>query len=361
MTSSQKSKEYIFIESFVSSCINSVRDDIRNEDSKPKNKNKNSRINFDDIEVFTCKSRSKNDANNKKRENIIADIINKKIPEEYYKYSPMWYNLKTEIFLFIEELCKKKGICIDTIECISKAGRCNHYDFKLIINNSEEFMIEFKYNAFCIKETPQFVSPMKPSKYLTIPFEPWYYDNCLPKIAEYGNLEMPSKEEYCEKIHNNKVECMKIFKEKYDTDNNFNIYCKKIDKEGIKKFIEMTEIDMDMLSNYLLKTQENKHYMCYSENKINYDTVDKNLYKITKLIKKDNTNYIYQTELGMKLEIKLRFKNGCGLQFPAFQIHRKVPHKKELKEICKTNNIDVPSKALKTEIANLLDKHNIIY
>lgn len=198
---------------------------------------------------------------------------------------------------------------------------------------------------------------MKPSKYLTIQFELWYYDNYLPKIAEYGNLEMPSKEEYCKNIHHNSVECMKKYKELYDTDNNFKRYCKQIDKEGIEEFIKITEIDMDMLSNYLLKSQENiKKY----RNHQNYRSKE-SITKITKLIKKDKTNYIYQTELGMKLEIKLRFKNGCGLKFPAFQIKRKVPYVKELKEICKTNNIEVPIKGLKTEIENLLDKHNIIY
>ena len=91
-------------------------------------------IKFDDIHVFKEKNRSKNDCNNKKRENIIACIINKKIPEEYYTSSLCWNNLKNSIFSYIEELCKNKDInCINTIKCIQKAGRGHHYDFKLII------------------------------------------------------------------------------------------------------------------------------------------------------------------------------------------------------------------------------------
>ena len=319
----------------------------------------NDEITYRCINVFRDdKNRSKNDSNNKKRENIIVCIIKNKIPIEYYRY-PRWLNLKKGINSYIQKLCEMKCITnIENIVCNHKAGRGNHYDFKIIIN-SEEFNIEFKFNASCVDDTPQFVSPMKPSQYLNMKFLPWYYDNYLIKIAEYGNLEMPSKEEYCKKNHNNKVECMKPYKEKYDNDSKFRAICKKISKEGIKKFIEMTEINKDVLSHKLLESQKNKHYMCYNKNKFNYDTVDENSYKITKIIKKENTNYIYQTATDMKLEIKLRFKNGCGLIFPAFQIKRKVPSVKELKKICVSNNIKPPH--LKKDICNILNKHSIMY
>ena len=222
------------------------------------------KITYSCINMFMEKNRSQNDGNNKKRENIVGCIINNNIPKEYYRYSRRWYNLKNTIDLYIKNLCERNNINdISNISCIHKAGRGNHYDFKIIINNNKEFIVEFKYNALCVIETPQFVSPMKPSQYLNMEFEPWFYDNYLIKIVKYGNLKMPSKDEYCKKIHNNEVDCMKEIKEKYDTDSNFNKYCKQIDKEAIKKFIELTEIDMDKLSNYLEKSQANKHYMCY--------------------------------------------------------------------------------------------------
>ena len=320
------------------------------------------KITYSSINIFLEKNRSKNDDNNKKRENIMHCIINGDIPEEYYRISRRWTNLKKTTVLFINKLCEGNNMGDKiTYKCIHKAGRKNNYDFKIIINNTE-FHVEFKYNASCISDTPQFVSVMKPSKYIkNKEFEPWFYDNYLNRIVKFGNLEMPTKEEYCKKIHNNIVECMKEIKAKYDTDIKFRNHCKKIDKEAIKEFIEITEINMVELSNYLATSQTNKHYMCYYKNKIYYDNINKNLYKITKLIKKENTNYIYQTESGFKLEIKLRFKNGCGLQFPALQIKRKIPTLVELKEICKTHSIDVPNKSLKKNILNLLDEHNIIY
>jgi hypothetical protein len=323
---------------------------------------KDSKITFNCINEFCNKNRSENDSNNKKRENIIVCIINNKIPEEYYIKSSKWYDLKKKLDIYINNLCKIKDITqIDNIYCIPKAGRSNHYDFKIIINNDKEYNIEFKFGASCVNDTPQFVSPGKPSKYLISEFESWFFDNFLDKIAKFGNLELPNKEEYCKTIHNNNVECMKEFKEKYKSDINFNNYCKKIDKEAIKLFIQSTEIDMNKLSSYLIESQKDKHYMCYNNGEIYYDTLDDNIYKLSELLKKNSTNYIYKTDNGMKLQILLRFKNGCGLLFPALQISRKIPTVKELKNICKENNINIEGVKLKKDILTILNKNKVIY
>jgi hypothetical protein len=318
----------------------------------------NNKIIFNDIYVFEYKDKSKNDIYNKKRELIIACIINNIIPEQYYKFS-LWYNLKTQIDSYIKFLCNIKGITIIyNIHCIIKAGRKNNNDIDISINYIV-FKIEFKYGASCVNETPQFSSPMNPSKYLNINFEAWFYDNYLHKISEFGNLDIPSKNIYCKTINKNEVKCMKKYKLKYDNDIQFNKYCKKIDKEAIENFITISDIDESKLTNYLLETQKDKHYMCYDNETIYYDNLNTDLYKLSSIVKKEKTNYIYKTENGMKLEIKLRFKNGCGLQFPAFQIKRKIPNVKELKEICNKHNIKPPK--LKKDILYILDKNSIIY
>ena len=90
-----------------------------------------------------------------------------------------------------------------------------------------------------------------------------------------------------------------------------------------------------------------------------YDKPNENMFILHKLIEKTNTSYIYETKNGMKLEIRLRFKNGCGLCYPAFQISRKIPLKKELIKKCRENNLKPP--ILKKDIQKLLDDNNIIY
>jgi len=99
--------------------------------------NLDDKIKIDDINVFSYKNRSKNDSYNKKREDIIASIINDKIQEEYYKSSQEWNNFKHEIKSFIKDLCKIRGIISgNNIKCIVKAGRRHHFDFEIVTHHT---------------------------------------------------------------------------------------------------------------------------------------------------------------------------------------------------------------------------------
>jgi len=316
-------------------------------------------INYDSIDAFAAENRSKNDDNNKLRESIIGAIINNLIPESYYTHSEKWRKIKSGIYIFIDQLCEKRNITFDTCVCVQKAGRNNHYDLDLTINGIEKVNVEFKYGVDRVNDAPQFVSPTKPSQFLNVNFDNWFYENHLSKIAEYGNLEMPDKDVYLKTINNNVVKCMTQYKEKYDTNKEFNKFCKKIDKLAIKEFNSFAMLDIEKMSTYLLKTQSMKDYMCYKNGSFYHDQINESLYNITAVVKREPTNFICDTVSGMKLEIKLRFKNGCGLQFPAFQIKRKIPGVKELRAICGENDITAPK--LKKNICKTLDENNIIY
>jgi hypothetical protein len=281
------------------------------------------------------KNRSKNDSNNKKREHIIACIINNQIPEQYYRHSTRWRNLKNELDLYIKELCKNKGItCIDNIDCITKAGRGQHYDFKLIINNSEEFMLEFKFNASCVNDIPQFVSPMKPSQYLESSYEEYYYNNYFIPLVDKYNLYLPTKEEYLKYIHSTKPTCLKDHQQKYyrgciksskysgeENDIKFYESSKKASKDSIMNFISKYDINKDKLTKYLLETQKNKYYMLYKDGKFYLETINLDDYIITTITKDSKKNrYIAKTKSDGNLTILLRWKNGNGIAFPSFQI-----------------------------------------
>ena len=101
--------------------------------------------------------------------------------------------------------------------------------------------------------------------------------------------------------------------------------------------------------------------MCYFDNQFYMDKIDNNIYDIKYVEKKTNVDFICMTSKGYRIEVKLRFKNGCGLQYPAFQIKRKIPDINTLKEICSKNNISFKDNSLKCEIELLLDSENIIY
>jgi len=309
------------------------------------NKNKNelepisyrgSKITINDINAFTFNKKSENDKYNKIRENIISCILNNIIPEKYYKLSPRWNKLKIEIFLFIEELCKKKEIICNDIECIHKAGRGQHYDFKIVINNSEEINVEFKFNALRVNDTPQFVSPMKPSQYIDSPtsYEEYYYDTYFIELVYEYNLPVPTKEEYLKSIHSESPKCLKEHQEKYyrgckksskysgeENDIKFYESSKKTSHDSIMNFISKYDIDKDKLTKYLLDTQKNKFYMLYKDGKLYLETINLNEYIITESTKDPEKNiYMAKTKSDRNIKILLRWKNGNGIAFPSFQI-----------------------------------------
>tara|TARA_B110000285_G_scaffold76901_1_gene88542 strand:+ start:5128 stop:6123 length:996 start_codon:yes stop_codon:yes gene_type:complete len=320
------------------------------------------KIKYSDIRIFDVLSSlfksTTRDRANMLRESIIGAILNIKIPDIFYLLDE-WKRLRRELNKYIETLGKKRNIIFDTFKCIHKAGRGNQYDFDIILNNIIVINVEFKFNAISVIETPQFVSIGKPSRFLNTNFEEYYYDNYLPDIAKKADISIPDRDTYIKTVGRSEVECMKCFKEKYDTDKDFNLFCKKIDKQAIKEFIQMCDLDVGLLSDYLSKTQTDKIYMCYKDNCFHLDEVDPALYIINKVIKKEPTNFICETNNGHKLEVKLRFKNGCGLQFPALQIKRKIPTVKQLRLLCTENKL--PVARLKKQIIELLDSKNIRY
>ena len=350
-------------------CVNLKNNQTEKGQNKQKNKNTNlkkdvvkiNNLSIIDIDYFDLiSSRGENDKINKVRENIICYLFNKKINKEWLE-NPKWKKLNKALNDFINLLKKEFNIeKIDKITCKNAGGRGNKHDYWVTIND-KKIKVEFKFNATNVNECPQFCSPMKPSQYMSNNFEEYFYNNYLNKIAKFGKLTTPNKEIYLKKIHNNKVDCMNNFKVLYDNNKEFNKYCKRIDKEGIAKFIEKTDLKINILSDYLLDSQKGKIYMCYKDGKFYLNKLNENQFKLVKLTKKEKTNFICETAKGIKLEIRLRFKNGCGLQYPAFQIKRKIPIVKQLKELCKENNLKITKSMKKADILTLLDEKKIIY
>jgi hypothetical protein len=291
-------------------------------------------INHTDINSFRISTKHLNDTNNKIRENIISAIINNKVPYDYFILNK-WFILKKNISNYIRQLTTKE---YSKIECINKAGRKHNYDLLIIIyyndDTSEKFMIELKFNVSTIEQTPQFVSPMKPSQYLNNSFEEYYYDNYLHLLSNYSKLQMPSKEEYLKQIHSPKPKCMKAYQELYykgchgsskftniSEDINFYNLSKELSNKCIQSFIRNTELNINLLSIYLQNTQKNKIYMLYSKNKFILEKINVEEYTIIN-VSKNPLKYRYEciSKTGKQINILLRWKNGNGIAFPAFQI-----------------------------------------
>lgn len=275
-------------------------------------------LNYSSINSFILSSKEENDSQNKLRESMIVAIVNKNIPNEYFLYSKRWNNLQQIVINYIDNLTSNN---IESISCIPKAGRKYNYDFDFIINE-EHYKVELKFNATKIDDTPQYNSPMKPSQYMSKSYEDYFYDNYLSIIASKANLHIPEKSIYLKEIHNNEPSCMKDYKVLYKSDRSFHETCKEQSKKSIEKFMEDVELKTDLLSSYLLESQKNKHYMMFSKNKFYYQEPNMDDYVINSYVvdQKNKNRFICQTKSGKKMYILLRWKNGNGVAFPAFQI-----------------------------------------
>tara|TARA_B100001063_G_scaffold225777_1_gene234856 strand:- start:1449 stop:2573 length:1125 start_codon:yes stop_codon:yes gene_type:complete len=304
-----------------------------------------------DINVFNACGRNENDESNKMREQIVSYIMSDKIPSEFYsnediECSKQWRDLRDEVMNFVKEL--EQGENVEVKKVIQRGGRKYNYDISLITSKNT-YNIEFKYNASTIYETPQFVSPMKPSQYLSSSYEEFYYTKYLCELCKNANIEIPDMKTYVESIHSNKPKCVDKLQELYyqgcKTSSKFTgdekailfyTYANMISKESIEKFIESNDVNVEKLNKYLQDSQNEKIYMMYKNGKFYKEYANLDNYIITSCSKDAKKyRYVCETKSGIKLNILLRWKNGNGIAFPAFQISQKKETKKP-----ETNNIE---------------------
>jgi hypothetical protein len=254
--------------------------------------------------------------------------------------------LKTAIHSYLYEL---NGYTpYSRVECLQKGGRNFNYDFDIIFytfvgddNTSlspppTKYNVEFKYNILKIAQTPQFVSPIKPSQYLTLSYENYFFENYLSILSAFSGLQLPSKDVYMKEINHHSPACMKLYQYLYYTGCKassrftgderaiaFYEKSKELSAESIRRFIKMADIKIDELSNYLLESQKNKIYMMYFKEKMILKKTNVDDYRIdpSSCIKNPaKSRYEFTTVSGKPLHILLRWKNGNGIAFPSFQI-----------------------------------------
>ena len=293
---------------------------------------------YRDINAFVASYKKDNDKNNKIRESIIGAIINNKIPEKYYKYSRRWVTLKRATELYVYELvnlqpCNISNISNNNIRLIHKGSRKYNYDFTIIANDTE-YNIELKFNAENIEDAPQFVSPIKTDKYLSQSYEEYYYDNYLPQLISRDNDKYPERNVYLKEIHGNNPKCMNYFQDVYykgckkssrytgDKESvDFYELSNNIDKISRKAFVNIADLNIGALSQYLQETQKNKIYMLYKNNRFHIQIANIEDYELVRWERyPEKFKYIAYSASGKHIDILLRWKNGNGIAFPAFQI-----------------------------------------
>jgi hypothetical protein len=251
-------------------------------------------------------------------------------------YGEKWFQLKEK---FNESM---KKICPTYVyyKIKHKAGRKNNYDYEIMFLDEKQeeikkIKLEFKYNASTVDDTPQFVSPMKPSQYLQNSFEEYYYENYLVTLFNKFELEIPEKSKYLKTIHSNAPPCVISAQQFYypgcKKSNKYTAQEKAIafyneaniaSKECIKVFIENNDLNIVKLSDYLLKSQKGKIYLLYKNDSFFIQLSNNEDDFIIESYVKNSEKFRYEaiTKSNKKLYILLRWKNGNGVAYPAFQI-----------------------------------------
>jgi len=280
--------------------------------------------------------RSDNDKHNKIREDIIRAMPY--IDEEYFndpKYGNSWCEIKNSFDAKMKEICPS----FSSYKIQHKAGRNFNYDFAVSFLNSEKDLIkivklEFKFNATSISDTPQFVSPMKPSQYLSKSFEEYYYFNYLVPLFKKFSLNIPELEIYLKQVHGNKPKCLVHAQNLYyqgckqsskfdGLENSLAFYtaCNESSSNAIKSFINETDLNIEKLNQYLMQSQHEKIYLLYKNKSFNLQYSNSDDYIIESYEKQaDKFRYLATTKSNKKIKILLRWKNGNGIAYPAFQI-----------------------------------------
>jgi hypothetical protein len=280
--------------------------------------------------------RSNNDKNNKYRENVITNMCT--FDRNFYEdeqYGEDWINFTMAFKKALTLICNS----YDSYTIQHKGGRRFNYDYVFTFFDKDkkivsEEKVEFKYNATQINETPQFVSPANPSQYLSQSFEEYYYDNYFSPFLQENNLPIPERNIYIKTIGNDSPECVKELQELYykgakgssrytgeEKDILFYNQCKNMSKESIAKFVTETHLKTDELTAYLISSQHNKLYLLYKNGRFTIQRTNNDDYIIESYaVNKQKNGYEAITKTGKKMNILLRWKNGNGIAYPAFQI-----------------------------------------
>ena len=302
-----------------------------------------------DILLFTespkGKGRDPNDSSNKIREKILVETLRGNT--EQFTNDPVHKEAWSTFIAAAKNVLKDlaKYINIDSyykIEVESKGGRSKNIDLLLtfFIHGQEPIKIslEFKFNATCVKDIPEWFNPAANKDFHNISYAEFYYDNYLAQLRDIYKIKvpLPPKEEYVRNIHSNtpKGEFLIALDaaDRLDSPNRKkpatngplsklanNLY---IQSSGIfvKKVKDQTKLDV--ITKEFQRANDDKVFLLYCTGKFYLDSIspDELIAKSVVGIKNDNTLVIQTAEENTQHHMLLRWKNHNGILFPAWQV-----------------------------------------
>lgn len=275
-------------------------------------------IKEEDINLYWMVNKKKdNDGKNRIREQIIYDILNNNINDDWYQNNK-WNTIRTGL---LRSLIETES---DNYKIELKGGRNYNYDFIIKYNENEIRKIEFKYNCSSIDKYPQFLSISSNNFIEDEGYASYFYDNYLNKIGLLINISIPSKSDYLKYIHSNNYNTLSIFKEFKEQEKNskFKEEKKRIVSESISKYLNTKiKLNINEINKYFKEKEKNKYYLLYKNEKFKIDYIkDEELEVVEMKEIKNNNTLILTTKSSSYISMLLRWKNHLGVLYPAWQI-----------------------------------------
>ena len=283
-----------------------------------------------DISTFFTKStRSKNDATNKVRENVLKIISNP--PKEYLENIEYGSSWKT-VHQAWNDALKKIGPDYTSIQTKMKGGRAFHYDVDVIYYNGTNQVatkkIEFKNGGEKIGNLPQFLSLQAKIDLFPETYDKFWYENYIdrylavdpaiteakPELDEY--LKLVTKTTYSIHPFIEQLKARELFLQREK-----NAVVNKSISDYLSK--HGPSINITAFSEKVKATQQDKIYLLWHKGQFHLDKMTESEMSEMSFHSIKNGN-VLQLKTGNTLYgLLLRWRNHKGILNPAWQITMK--------------------------------------
>jgi hypothetical protein len=236
----------------------------------------------EDIKLFLSggQDRASNDACNKKREKILANIFN--VSEEYFnhpEFGALWTSIREKFIEVLTPLCN--GEPFKKIEIEQKGGMSYNYDFLVTILGQlneetnkrslvKEIKLEFKHNNSNILDLAQFLELYDKDcktkfEICDVSYTEFFYDRYLDRYIQLeGNIThpKPSRDDYLKNVYDIKYK-HPFFKNMYDTKTNKTKEKRELATESISAYLQefSSSFKFDKILEKIKKSQGGKLFL----------------------------------------------------------------------------------------------------
>jgi hypothetical protein len=269
-----------------------------------------------------------NDANNKAREKIIVDILNKAAYTEHPDFAP----LVTGLYAWLS--VKKYELLTDSqvpIHAVTRGGRKYNWDFDLYMGETV-LKMEWKFGAVSVDSLPEFFNPAANKDFHQgESYAQFFYRGYLPQVcAIYGVTHTMTEAEYVTRVHGTS-KAPPLFNALYNAEANGTGEQKKEKKALVDASIAawLTEVkdktDIQAITEAFQSSQAGKEFLLYKDGTFYSDRIAAEELIITgvKEVRLGKYLVLQSASPGTTHEMLLRWKNHAGILYPAWQISMK--------------------------------------